>query len=217
MLRLLRNEAWATARCAFYRFERHAVQGFPTADTTQATLIVHGLFGRPEMFYPMANYLQRNGFGPIFFVTYPSTTATIDDIIQCIQDGLGRHTPTHWNIIGHSLGAIATRAALKQKRVDQPIRRFIALGAPFLGTRWYGLAPSALRDPFDPNGEWCKRINTMPEPSTLRVVRALHDQNVRPSKNASLPGVPETVIEHVGHNGLINHPDVFKAVMRHLQ
>ena len=214
MLRLLRNEAWATARCAFYRFERHAVQGFETADTTQAILIVHGLYGRPEMFYPMANNLQRNGIGPIFVVTYPSTTATIDDIKLCIQDGLRRHTSTRWNIIGHSLGAIAAQAA-ETKRSTSQYDVSSRWGHPF-GDSMVWFSSKCVARP-DPNGEWCKRINSMPEPSTLRVVRALHDQNVRPSKNASLPGVPETVIEHVGHNGLINHPDVFKAVMRHLK
>ena len=176
MLRLLRNEALATARCALYRFEKHTTHGVQHPESVPSTLIVHGLFGRPEMFYPMANYLQRHGLGPMSFVTYPSTTATIDEIIQHIQMALGQNRTKEWNIIGHSLGAVATRAALKQHVIVQPVRRFVALGAPFLGTEWYRFAPQSLRASFDPEGEWCKHINALPEPSTLRIVRALHDQ-----------------------------------------
>lgn len=212
MLKLFRNEAWATARCALYRFEQPPRNQDTSTDPKRATLIVHGLMGRAPMFYPMAHYLKSKGVTPIHFVEYPSHKATIDDIIEAIQSILSVHPGAHWNIVAHSLGAVATRAAMKRDVLDATIRRVVALGAPFNGTRWFPLAPPSLRASFNPNGEWCRDLNQLPEPSALRIVRAQHDQNVRPSRNAALPGIPETVLPHVGHNGLINHPDVFKAV-----
>ena len=212
MLKLLRNEALATARCALYRLEHQPIARQSGTDVQQATLIVHGLMGRAQMFYPMADYLGQKGLSRIAYVEYPSKTSTIDDIIYRIQTTMRMHNASHWNIVAHSLGAVAVRAALKKDQLDVKIRRFIALGAPFNGTKWYPLAPPLLREAFDPKGDWCKQLNTLPEPDSLRIVRARHDQNVRPSRNASLQSVPETVLSHVGHNGLINHPDVFKAV-----
>lgn len=212
MLRLLVNEAASTVRCALYPLEKIRKLPKPSDQKLPKTLLVHGFMGSSHMFYPMARHLLERGIPEVRFAQYPSTSFTLDQIMDHLEETVDESRDEPWNFVGHSLGAVAIRAWLKQRKSAPPLRHFIALGAPFHGTAWHSLTPPNVRAVFDPSGPWVSLLNEGPEPSELQIIRARHDQNVRPSSSASIDGVKETVLDHVGHNGLINHPSAIRAV-----
>jgi triacylglycerol lipase len=217
VLRLVANEAASTLRCAL-----HSLEGFrPPTPMLQPkplprVLLVHGFMGSPKMFYPMARHLLSQGVPEVRFAAYPSTTYRLEQIIDHLESTVGEDTEVPWNMVGHSVGAVAIRAWLKQRNSAPPVDRFVALGAPFHGTQWHFVAPKNLKEALDPQANWVQQLNEGPEPPGFQIIRARHDQNVRPSHSASLPGVEETILDHVGHNGLINHPKAIRAVWRAL-
>jgi triacylglycerol lipase len=214
MLRLMLNETASTVRCVFHPLERVRK---PTPrkrpKDLPKTLLVHGLMGTANMFYPLARRLYLQGIPEIHFADYPSSRIGLDQIIDHLEQIVAPHEGP-WNLIGHSLGAIAIRAWLKERGSAPTVRTFIAMGAPFRGTEWHTLAPKHLKEAFDPDSERVKRLNNIPEPNGFHIIRAKHDQNIRPSAMASLDNVPETVFDHIGHNGLVNHPTVMREVWR---
>ena len=212
MLRLMVNETASTLRCAFHPLERiRSISPNGQPEKLPELLIVHGFMGRPNMFIPMARYLMNQGVPAVHFAKYSSWKVTIDDIIDHLEELVTTNEIKECNLIGHSLGAVAIRAWIKERNTCPKHKHFIALGAPFKGTEWHNVVPRKLRPIFDPRSERVQRINALPEPETLTVIRARHDQNVRPSSHASIEGIPEIILEHVGHNGLINHPSAIRT------
>ena len=213
MFRLMMNEAACTLRCGLHPLEVTRPLVSRTANTSQPeVLIVHGFMGHPRMFWPLARKLLDQGVPVVHLARYSSASVSVDDIIDHLEEIVQKNNLKECNLIGHSLGAVAIRTWLKERDSSPNYRRFIALGAPFNGTEWYRLVPQQLRPIFNPKSPRLAALNATEEPPNMHIIRARHDQNVRPSNSASIEGVPEIILEHIGHNGLINHPSAMNAV-----
>ena len=106
-------------------------------------------------------------------------------------------------LVGHSLGAVASRAYVRAFGGAPRVRRLISLGGPHAGTAMYRFVPPNLREVLDPHGPWVKRLADGPEPVPTVVIRARYDHQVLPPLRAALPGAQEIVLEGYGHNGLL--------------
>ncbi len=167
-------------------------------------VLVHGFLGHHEMWRSMTRRLYEARLGPVFTVGYPSTRFAIDEIARRIHRTVvplaaGRRV----DVVGHSLGAVATRAWLKRFGGAPLVRRFVALGGPHAGTDFYRLAPPILWPVLDPNGHWPRILAEGPEPVETIVIRSRYDQHVVPPVRAALPGIEEIVLHGAGHNGLL--------------
>ena len=202
------TEAIATVRSALWPVARwiHPLPR-PSAPVGNrpAVVLVHGYLGHPDMFRPLIRRMRVSGFPVVETVGYPSTRLRLDEIAARI-DAVARPLAERYgpvDLVGHSLGAVASRCWLKVFGGHEVVRRFVSLGGPHAGTAMWRLTPPTLWDVLDPDGPWVHRLNQEPEPVPTLVIRSAYDHQVLPPIRAALPGTDEVVLEGYGHNGLL--------------
>lgn len=208
------TEAVATFRSACWPLARlHPMPAPPESDRPPVVL-VHGFLGHPDVFRPLQRRLYGAGFGRVARVGYPSTRFTLDQIAERIDQvvaPLAASGPV--DLVGHSLGAVASRAYLKAFGGARHVRRFVSLGGPHAGTALYRFAPRRLWEVLDPDGRWVRRLAEGDEPVPTVVIRSRYDHQVLPPVRASLRGVREIVLTGHGHNGLLWSATAHQAVI----
>lgn len=168
-------------------------------------VLVHGFLATPAVMHPLARRLASEGLGDLALVAYPSVGLGLEDIVDRIATAALPLARAHGqvDIVGHSLGAVASRAWIKLYGGSEHVRRFVSLGGPHAGTSLHRLVPPPLGQALKPGGDWVRRIGHGPEPVPTVVVRARLDHQVFPPTRARIPGVHEVVLRGQGHNGLL--------------
>jgi len=209
------TESVATVRSALWPLAKlHRMPRPGTADRPPVVL-VHGYLGHPAMWRPLMRQLYLEGWGEVHTVRYASTRRRMPEIIEAIEAVAAPVARRHGKVqvVGHSLGAVATRAWLKTAGGDRHVQRFVSVGGPHAGTAMFRLAPPNLWEILDPDGPWVSRLSEGPEPVDTWVVRARYDHQVLPPVRASLRGIHETVLQGYGHNGLLWASDAHRAII----
>lgn len=219
LLKTFARESLLTARAGLYPLARLRPMPAPNPSSSQPpVLLVHGFMGHRDMLRPLARTLLNDGWGRVERLGYRSSVSRLDDVVDAIRavavPMAAEHGPI--DLVGHSLGAVASRAWIKALGGDEYVRRFVSLGGPHAGTSWYFLSPPWLHEALKPDGPWAQRLNKGPEPVPTTVVRARYDHQVFPPNRASIGGVSEVVIGGYGHNGLLWAPEAHQAVIRAL-
>jgi len=200
----LRSAAWPVA--LLRPLPRPAAGGHPPV------VLVHGFLGHPAMWRPLIRRLYRRGHDRVAAVGYPSTQRTLPQIVDAIDEVVqAQDEPVV--LVGHSLGAVASRAFVKAFGGAERVLRLVSVGGPHAGTAMYRLAPPGLRDVLAPDSHWVRRLAEGPEPVPTVVVRARYDHQVLPPVRARLDGVREVVIDRHGHNGLLWHRTAHAAII----
>lgn len=209
------REAVATARTALWPVAKLHRMPPPGDQIHRPVLLIHGYLAHPDVFRPLMRRLYREGWSRVERVGYPSTRLSLPEIVQRIDAAARPLADAHGpiDIVAHSLGAVSTRAWIREFDGARCVRRFISLGGPHAGTRWYRFTPPKIRAVLDPRGEWVKRLQGGDEPVDTVVIRARYDQQVFPPERASLPGVREVVLQGHGHNGLLWSRGAHQAVV----
>ncbi len=182
-------------------------------------VLVHGYMATPEALRPLARTLLGAGRGPIVRVGYPSLTVRFEELLARIEAAVVPLADTHGpvDLVGHSLGALASRAWIKLRGGAPRVRRFVSLGGPHGGTAWAVAVPSPVREAFDPEGPWIRQLAEGPEPVPTTVVRARFDHQVLPPERAAIPGAHEVIVDAWGHNGLLWSLEAHGAVLAALR
>lgn len=212
------REAVATVRSAMWPLARLHRLPQPGHDERRPVLLIHGYLGHPDMFRPLIRRLYDGGWSTVERVGYPSTRYRLPQIVEAIdqvaQPLFEQFGPI--DVVAHSLGAVSTRAWLKEFGGAAKVRRFISLGGPHAGTTFFKLAPPSLWPVLDPDGYWVRRLAQGGEAVETIVIRARYDQQVFPPERAALPGTREVVLQGHGHNSLLWSRSAHDAVLRAL-
>ena len=166
------TESVATVRSALWPLAHLHRLPHPPRGPKPPVVLVHGYLGHPAMWRPLIRRLYLDGWGAVHTVRYASTRRRMPEIVRAIAevvDPLGDGV----QLIGHSLGAVASRAFLKTGGGAGRVARFVSLGGPHAGTAMYRLAPRNLWEILDPDGPWVRRLVEGDEPVPTVVRRAL--------------------------------------------
>ncbi|TNE86002.1 MAG: hypothetical protein EP330_24000 [Deltaproteobacteria bacterium] len=216
ILKAAATETLLTVRAGMYPLARLRPMPKPGAGTHPPVLLVHGYLGHRDMLRPLARRLYTEGWPTVERLGYRSTVARLEDVVDHIRDAAVPLAEAHGgpiDLVGHSLGAVASRAWIKALGGDRYVRRFVSLGGPHAGTSWYFLSPPWLHEALKPDGPWARLLNEGPEPVPTTVVRARYDHQVFPPQRARIDGVHEVVIGGYGHNGMLWSPQAHAAVI----
>lgn len=114
-------------------------------------------------------------------------------------------------VIGHSMGGLAARAALRCAP-DAPIGHIITIGTPHGGTRHARFGRGLCAAQMMPGHPWLTGLCTAERPgwpSLCTCIASRHDNIVAPVSRALLPGAAVTqIVERVGHMAMLHHPAV---------
>lgn len=219
LLKAIAREGVLTARAGMYPFARLRKMPQPgPAGSHTPVVLVHGFLGHRDMLRPIARRLYSEGWDQVARVGYPSATCRLEDVVDAIREVVVPLAKEHGKVdlIGHSLGALASRAWIKALGGDRYVRRFVSLGGPHAGTTWYFVSPPWLHEALSPDGPWPRLLNQGPEPVPTTVIRARYDHQVFPPARAAIGGVHEVVIGGYGHNGMLWAPEAHEAIVNAL-
>jgi pimeloyl-ACP methyl ester carboxylesterase len=185
-------------------------------------LLVHGFACSRAVWRPLLARLRAKGVGPVRAVSLEPLLAGMETYaasllveLEALASQCAGHAVT---IVGHSMGALVARAALRGARPGL-VGRIISIGAPHHGTtlasrfHW----PNARQ--MRPGSSWLEELNASQEGRfdvPVTTLYSLDDNYVVPASSARLEGARTIELEGIGHLGLLASKRVLDDVMSEL-
>ena len=217
-LRMFGNEFLALARSVprmvFYRWSMPE----PTpAPAEHPLLLVHGVGCNAGVWAGMRRYLEREGLGPVYAISYGPPLASIEVFAEQLASRIAevrRATGAKSVIlVCHSMGGLVARAYLRRYGTAD-VTKLITIGTPHRGSRlaWmmFGTALTQMR----PSSPFLAELNGASGAYGIPVVSlwSWHDSMVAPQVSSRLDGAENIVVSGVAHNALLNDHDVWASV-----
>lgn len=177
-------------------------------------VFVHGLAANRGGFLPLQGWLRLHGHRGQYAFGY-SSRGSLEALALRLKRRLdaqvrgGRIT-----LIAHSMGGLVARYYIQQlggaRRVDQ----LVTLATPHRGSHAANFIPSPLVRQLLPDGPFIRHLNSLPEPTGVRVtsIVAGRDLLVQPIESARCPFGDVIHFDRLGHVELLFRPEVFSAV-----
>jgi triacylglycerol lipase len=103
-----------------------------------AALLVHGIWGDAVQLEPLKRGLERNGVGSVTALSFSPNDgrATIEELGAQIAREVDRlrEEGAHVDVVGFSMGALASRWYVQRGGGKEKIRRFVSISGPHAGT-----------------------------------------------------------------------------------
>lgn len=183
------------------------------AQAADIVVFIHGWLATAGVLRPLRRHVERELGVPTASFTYlPSLPVErVAERLREFVDGLARDVRVH--LIGHSVGGIVARWYVQRLGGAARVTQTISIGSPFHGTRHARKIP----------GPVCRSL--MPSSLLLSELKASAEVGVPHLSIAAAcdPVVTELALFHhgdwmvvpdAGHNSLLYHPRVVRAVVR---
>lgn len=175
----------------------------PLAEGLRPVLLVPGWFDTGNRMEPLAARLRQEGWdsASVKVVTFDDPVGSnIDhatEIALAVEELLlanrGR-APREVDVVAHSMGGLAARWYL-QNGGDARVRRFVTFGSPHRGTLASLVAWGEGGTEMRPDSEFLAELDSvLPEGVEGLTIRTELETHIVPQENATLPGVPDTVL-----------------------
>jgi pimeloyl-ACP methyl ester carboxylesterase len=112
------------------------------------------------------------------------------------------------------MGGVVARAYLRRYGGAR-VRCLVTIGAPHHGSVHAWMFPGVCLAQIRPGNAWLAALGAAHMPPDTRVVSlwSRHDSMVAPQASAELEGAENVSFVGIGHNALIEHPDVVARVV----
>jgi triacylglycerol esterase/lipase EstA (alpha/beta hydrolase family) len=183
-------------------------------------LLVHGVGVNDGVWLALRRNLSRRGFGPVYTINYGPPLAGIEHFARqldarieaiCAATGAERVA-----LIAHSMGGLVARAYLRRFGATR-IEQLITIGTPHHGSMLARTFAGRCLAQMRPASRWLADINhdeSAPPPVPITSIWSRHDSMVAPQASAELRCARNIPLVGIGHNALLNHPDVIDEVAR---
>lgn len=183
-------------------------------------LFIHGFLCNAGVWRPVMASLRRRGYRQLFSINLEPPFGNINrfgrqvaDCVQWICEETGAHRVV---LVGHSMGGLAARAALREPGMPARVAKIVTLGTPHHGSWHANLLPGQNLQQMRPGSEWLAALNAMESPVPITSIYALHDNLVAPQDSAVLPNAKNIALAGVGHLALGFSPRVHALLRREL-
>lgn len=219
VLRAWLGEIVSSLRAFFHSQIWFGDRELPTAASRRKipVLLVHGYFCNRALWRPLATVLAARGH-PVGSVNLEPVFGSIDDYVPIIAAGVERLLADcgaeQVAIVGHSMGGLAARAALRQIDANQ-VAGLVTLGSPHRGTLRARHAIGRNASQMRPNSDWLRELaKAEPEQGyrNTTVILTHQDNIIVPAQPQSLPGANIIAFAGLGHVELVYAASVQRAV-----
>lgn len=206
----------------------------PSPDNRPAVILLHGLWMRSPVMWPLARSLRRRGFACHLF-GYPSTRRSVEEHAKKLLEFRAQRAPGAKLFVAHSFGCLVTLHALQQLSAAGERGRFVALAPPFQGSAvgkklgTWKIGRALLGKSF----EWWKKPHKMEAPKNweIGILAGSHELGAGrmilklPAPNdgtvsqeeSRLPGAVDMRLLKTNHAGIIYSREVGENVARFLR
>lgn len=171
------------------------------ADPRRPVLLVPGWADEGDRLAPLAHRLRTTGWDgtavlTVTFVDLFGSNVDHAEEIRAAVDSLLRLNPDadEVDIVAHSMGGLATRWYLQTGGADR-VRRFVSLATPHRGTLTSLVAWGRGGVEMKPESDFLAQLDSVLPPGVEGfTVRSELETHIIPPENATLPGVPDTLL-----------------------
>jgi triacylglycerol esterase/lipase EstA (alpha/beta hydrolase family) len=191
----------------------------PARRASAPVLLLHGVLCNAGAWHGALPRIAAAGDSPVYTLSYGPPQASIETFadqlaakIDAIRDATGA---TKITLVAHSMGGLVARAYLRRYGADR-VRSLVVIGTPHHGSVHAWLAPGSCLAQMRPGSAWLAELNRSENaPPPVRVVSlwSWHDSMVAPQASAQLEGAENVSVVGVGHNALIENPQVLERVI----
>ncbi len=191
----------------------------PTAPGARPILLVHGFACSRAVWRPLLKRLAAAGVRPVRAVSLEPLFAGVDacaaQVLSEIEALAASCAGEPVTIVGHSMGGLVARAALRAAAPGR-IGRIVTLGAPHHGTAlacWFGW-PSTRQ--MCPGSDWLAQLNCAQagRPGIpITTIYSLDDNFIVPAGSARLDGAQLVEFRGLGHLSLLDASAVLDRVV----
>lgn len=189
-------------------------------DPRPPVLFVHGYSMNRSTWFWFAWRLRRRGYKNIFAINLPFFTS-IDKDADLLHQEMERHNDDlkggRWVLIGHSMGGLVIRTYIKKYGSGRVLRAY-TLGSPHEGTYMARLGQGKNAREMIPGSPFLHGLSEGEDPKVMICIASRLDNLVVPWRNALHRSAPGLILSQpIGHNHLVLHPQVFRAVVADLE
>jgi len=195
----------------------------PARPAHAPVLLLHGVLCNAGAWRGTLAPLAAASDNPVYTLSYGPPQAPIEIFaeqlaarIDEIRAATGAAKVT---LVAHSMGGLVARAYLRRHGA-QHVRRLVTLGTPHHGSVHAWLFPGACLAQMRPGSAWLAELNRNESAGPpVRVVSlwSWHDSMVAPQASARLEGADNVGFTGIGHNSLVEHPEVVARVVLEIQ
>lgn len=186
-----------------------------------AVMLLHGYGCNRAFWLRFSQHLADAGYA-CDAINLTPLLGDIDDYADDIADAtraLAERTRLPVVLVGHSMGGIAARAALR-KHPTMPIAHTITLGSPHFGTLHASLGIGVNSREMQVGSEWLVTLGNTEQNSErgrITSIYSYHDNVVYPTRSSVLPGANNLALSGLGHVALGVHPHARALVLETLE
>lgn len=181
-------------------------------------VLLHGMFATAGVLRPLRERIEQATGAKTASFTYAPGSA-----VSALAERLGellakvpRRARIH--LVGHSLGGLVLRYYVQELMHDPRIVSTICLASPFAGSRHARLLPGPAGRDILPGSELLATLERgVPSMSHIPSLSIFAANDLMIEPNAWQKTGERIVIDAVGHNGLLYHPEAIDVVVRRIQ
>jgi triacylglycerol esterase/lipase EstA (alpha/beta hydrolase family) len=181
-------------------------------------ILIHGIFGKSDHFWLMRRRFASRSVPNVLTFEYESVSKSFAENGESLRDFLlrvkARTGMSEVIIIGHSLGGLIAHQYIHQFGESGEVKAFIALGAPFRGTRLSAMALTDKARSLTPSNPMFSEMISSKLNTRFLSLYSRYDQIIIPYTNSDHPGADENrEIALCGHTGFFFNKKVFKIIL----
>ncbi|HTP98731.1 MAG TPA: alpha/beta fold hydrolase [Casimicrobiaceae bacterium] len=184
------------------------------APSAVPVLLLHGIGCNAAVWTSMRAYLDREGLGPVYALSYGPPFDPIETFAPQVAgklDAIERATGApSVVIVGHSMGGLVARSYIRRYGGGR-VRRLVTVGTPHAGSMHAWLMRGASLTEMRPGSAYLAAL-AVPESAEKDVptvsIWSWHDSMVTPQTSSRLLWADNIVLTAIAHNALIGNGEV---------
>jgi len=222
-VRLFWNEYWSLAQAPKMIVYGLLMPDPPKVCADLPVLLLHGIGCNAAVWTSMRRYLEGQGLGPIYALSYGPPFDSIETFapqvaakIAQIEADTGARQVV---IVGHSMGGLVARSYLRHYG-GAHVKRLITLGTPYAGSKHAWLMSGTSLAEMRPGSAYLAALACPSDKEAGVPIVSLwswHDSMVTPQTSSRLDEKTDIVLSGVAHNALLGDPDVQRRVAKEVR
>lgn len=195
----------------------------PPAPAQMPVLLLHGIGCNAAVWTGMRRYLEAQGLGPVYALSYGPPFASIETFAPQVAAKLaqiGKDTGARQVVlVGHSMGGLVARTYLRRYGSAR-VARLVTIGTPHEGSMHAWLMSGTSLSEMRPGSAYIGALSRLDENEEGVPTVSLwswHDSMVTPQTSSRLPWAENIVLRGIAHNALLGHREVQRVVAQEIR
>ncbi len=182
-------------------------------------LLIHGYLCNGGFWHPVVRRLRQHGVRHVYTINLEPPFGSLNRFARLVAEYTAFLSESLGDapviLVGHSMGGLVARAAVRERDMGERVVQVITLGTPHHGSvhAAFGFGQNAVQ--MRAGSAWLAGLNAgEPAPVPITSIYGLHDNLVAPQDSARLDHAKNIALAGVGHLAMAFSPRVHQLLLR---